>query len=134
MTSTSRAPFRVLECARRAGVEKLVLCSFLFLLWIGRDAHPEDQSGQSAISYALSKYQGEQAAFHWRQVYALPVNTISIFNAYGTRVRTTGAYGAVFGSFSAEARRQPFTVVGDGTQRRDFVYVTDCGEGFSGGG
>jgi len=32
-------------------------------------------------------------------VYRLPVNSIRIFNAYGTRVRTTGVYGAVFGVF-----------------------------------
>ena len=45
--------------------------------------------------------------FHWHQVYRLPVNSIRIFNAYGTRSRTSGAYGAVFGVFlQAEARRQ----------------------------
>ena len=75
--------------------------------------------------YALSKYQGEQAAFHWHKVYRLPVNSIRIFNAYGTRVRTTGAYGAVFGVFfKQKLAGKPFTVVGDGTQRRDFLYVT----------
>ena len=49
--------------------------------------------------YALSKYLGERAAFHWNKVYGLPVNSIRIFNAYGPRVRTTGAYGAVIGVF-----------------------------------
>ena len=49
--------------------------------------------------YALSKYLGEQAAFHWMKVYGLSVNSIRIFNAYGTRSRTSGAYGAVFGVF-----------------------------------
>ena len=49
--------------------------------------------------YALSKNLGEQAALHWHKVYKLPVNIIRIFNAYGPRSRTTGAYGAVFGVF-----------------------------------
>ena len=38
---------------------------------------------------------------HWGQVYGLPVASIRIFNAYGPRSRTTGAYGAVFGVFLA---------------------------------
>ena len=40
--------------------------------------------------YALTKYLGEQAAFHWCKVYKLPVLSLRIFNAYGPRVRTTG--------------------------------------------
>ena len=49
--------------------------------------------------YALSKYLGEQVAFHWQKVYGTSVTSVRIFNAYGPRVRTTGAYGAVFGVF-----------------------------------
>ena len=47
-------------------------------------------------------------------------------NVYGTRSRTSGTYGAVFGVFLAQKlARQAFTVVGDGTQTRDFTYVRD---------
>ncbi|MDA1308121.1 MAG: GDP-mannose 4,6-dehydratase, partial [Proteobacteria bacterium] len=52
-------------------------------------------------------------------------------NAYGTRGRTTGAYGAVFGVFlKQKLAGKPFTVVGDGTQTRDFLYVTDVVRAF----
>jgi UDP-glucose 4-epimerase len=48
------------------------------------------------------------------------------FNVYGTRSRTSGTYGAVFGVFLAQKINQkPFTIVGDGKQTRDFTYVTD---------
>ncbi len=81
--------------------------------------------------YALSKYLGESAALHWAQVYRLPVISIRMFNVYGPRVRTTGAYGAVFGVFLAQKLHgKPFTVVGDGTQPRDFVFVTDVARAF----
>jgi UDP-glucose 4-epimerase len=74
---------------------------------------------------------GEQAAFHWHKVYRLPVNAIRIFNAYGTRVRTTGAYGAVFGVFFRQKLAgKPFTVVGDGEQKRDFLYASDVARAF----
>ena len=59
------------------------------------------------------------------------MNSIRIFNAYGTRSRTSGAYGAVFGVFLRQKLAgKPFTVVGDGTQTRDFLYVTDVARAF----
>jgi UDP-glucose 4-epimerase len=46
-------------------------------------------------------------------------------------VRTTGAYGAVFGVFFRQKLAgKPFTVVGDGRQSRDFIYVTDVAKAF----
>jgi UDP-glucose 4-epimerase len=49
-----------------------------------------------------------------------------LFNVYGPRSRTSGTYGAVFGIFLAQKlNKKPFTVVGDGTQTRDFTYVED---------
>ena len=79
----------------------------------------------------MSKYQGEEICFHWSKVYNIPVNSIRIFNAYGTRSRTTGAYGAVFGIFLKQIlSKKPLTVVRDGKQKRDFVFVTDVAEAF----
>jgi UDP-glucose 4-epimerase len=49
-----------------------------------------------------------------------------LFNVYGPRSRTSGTYGAVFGVFLAQKlNKKPFTVVGDGTQTRDFTHVED---------
>jgi UDP-glucose 4-epimerase len=122
---------RVMECARAAGVKKVVYASSSSCY--GLAATPTDEAHPIApqYPYALSKHQGEQAAFHWCRVYGLPVNAICIFNAYGPRVRTTGAYGAVFGVFlKQKLAGRPFTVVGDGTQTRDFIYVTDVASAF----
>ena len=61
----------------------------------------------------------------------MPVNSIRIFNAYGPRVRTTGVYGAVFGVFfKQKLKNKPLTVIGNGKQSRDFVYVTDVAKAF----
>ena len=122
---------KVLECARAAGVKKVVYASSSSCYGLAKTPTSETHPIAPQYPYALSKYQGEQALFHWYQVYGLPVNSIRIFNAYGTRVRTTGAYGAVFGVFfKQKLAGKPFTVVGDGTQRRDFVYVTDIVNAF----
>lgn len=122
---------RVLECARRAGVARLVYASSSSCYGLADTPTREDHPIRPMYPYALSKYQGEQAVFHWGRVYGSPVNAVCIFNAYGERVRTTGAYGAVFGVFFRQKLAgEPFTVVGDGTQSRDFVYVTDVARAF----
>ena len=121
----------VLECARHARVQKLVYAASSSCYGLAEVPTREDHPLMPEHPYALSKYMGEQACFHWHKVYGLPVNTIRIFNAYGTRVRTTGAYGAVFGVFfKQKLAGKPYTVVGDGSQKRDFLYVTDVAEAF----
>ena len=81
--------------------------------------------------YALTKFLGEQSTFHWGKVYRIRTNSICIFNAYGPRVRTTGAYGAVFGVLlKQKLEGKPLTIVGNGEQKRDFVFVTDVADAF----
>lgn len=122
---------RVLEAARHSGVSKFVYAASSSCYGLADTPTREDHPIRPEYPYALSKYQGEQAAFHWLKVYKLPVNSIRIFNAYGTRSRTSGAYGAVFGVFLRQKLAgKPLTVVGDGSQRRDFLYVTDVARAF----
>lgn len=132
MATNVMGTVRVLEAARHAGVQKLVYAASSSCYGLATEL-PTTESApiDTQYPYALSKYQGEQAVLHWGQVYKLPVNSIRIFNAYGTRSRTTGAYGAVFGVFLAQKLSgRPYTVVGDGKQTRDFVYVTDVARAF----
>ena len=131
MSTNVQGTVHMLECARAAGVKKFVYAASSSCYGLAATPTREDHVIQPQYPYALSKYQGEQAAFHWHKVYRLPVNSIRIFNAYGTRSRTSGAYGAVFGVFlKQKLAGKPFTVVGDGTQRRDFLYATDVAEAF----
>lgn len=131
MSANVQGTVNMLECARYAGVDKFVYAASSSCYGLANTPTDENHPIDTKYPYALSKYQGEQAAFHWHQVYKLPVNAIRIFNAYGTRSRTSGAYGAVFGVFLRQKiANKPFTVVGDGTQTRDFLYVTDVARAF----
>ncbi|MFM2129181.1 MAG: hypothetical protein RL477_727 [Pseudomonadota bacterium] len=131
MSANVQGTVHMLECARAAGVRKFVYAASSSCYGLAATPTREDHPIAPQYPYALSKYQGEQAVFHWHKVYRLPVNSIRIFNAYGTRSRTSGAYGAVFGVFlKQKLAGKPFTVVGDGTQRRDFLFVTDVAEAF----
>jgi UDP-glucose 4-epimerase len=121
----------MLEGSRRAGVVKFVYAASSSCYGLADVPTPETAPIRPEYPYALTKYLGELAALHWAQIYGLPVISLRMFNVYGPRVRTTGAYGAVFGVFLAQkANGRPLTVVGDGTQRRDFVYVTDVARAF----
>jgi UDP-glucose 4-epimerase len=131
MSANVQGTVHVLECVRAAQVEKLVYAASSSCYGLAGVPTREDHPIDPQYPYALSKYQGEQAVFHWHKVYGLPANAIRIFNAYGTRVRTTGAYGAVFGVFFRQKLAgKPFTVVGDGSQRRDFIYASDVARAF----
>ncbi len=131
MSVNVQGTVHMLECARNAGVQKFVYAASSSCYGLAQVPTREDHPIAPHYPYALSKYQGEQAAFHWHQVYKLPVNSIRIFNAYGTRSRTSGAYGAVFGVFlKQKLEEKPFTVVGDGTQSRDFLYASDVAQAF----
>lgn len=131
MSVNVQGTVHMLECARRVGIRKFVYAASSSCYGLAETPTREDHPINPQYPYALSKYQGEQAAFHWHKVYKLPVNSIRIFNAYGTRSRTSGAYGAVFGVFLRQKLAgKPFTVVGDGTQTRDFVYATDVAAAF----
>jgi UDP-glucose 4-epimerase len=131
MSTNVQGTVHMLECARHARVEKFVYAASSSCYGIAKVPTAEDHPIDPRYPYALSKYQGEQAVLHWHSVYRLPVNSIRIFNAYGTRSRTSGAYGAVFGVFLRQKLAgTPYTVVGDGSQKRDFLYVTDVALAF----
>ncbi|RTY38355.1 SDR family oxidoreductase [Chlorobium phaeovibrioides] len=124
--------FNVLQCAKDAGVKRLVYAASSSSYGIP-DTYPTLETApiQPQYPYALTKYMGEELVLHWAKVYKLPALSLRLFNVYGPRSRTTGAYGAVFGVFLAQKiNGRPFTVVGDGTQTRDFTFVTDVARAF----
>ncbi len=120
----------VLEAARRSGVRRFIYAASASCYGIP-DLFPTPETApiRTMYPYALTKYLGEQYMLHWNKVYQLPCLSLRFFNVFGPRSRTTGAYGAVFGVFLAQKLAdKPFTVVGDGTQTRDFTFVTDAVE------
>lgn len=122
----------VLECAREHGIKRIVYAASSSCYGLP-DVYPTPESADiwPQYPYALTKYMGEELLMHWQQTYQLPAVSLRLFNVYGPRVRTNGAYGAVFGVFLAQkANNKPLTVVGDGTQTRDFTYVTDVARAF----
>ena len=124
--------FNVLEAEKNAGVKRFVYAASSSCYGIP-DNYPtsEDADISPQYPYALTKRLGEELVMHWAQLYNLPAIALRLFNVYGPRSRTSGTYGAVLGVFLAQKlANKPFTVVGDGTQTRDFTYVTDVANAF----
>ena len=122
----------VLEAARRCGAKRLVYAASSSSYGVP-EVYPTPETApiKPLYPYALTKHMGEELVLHWARVYQMPAMSLRLFNVYGTRSRTSGAYGAVFGVFLAQKLHgQPFTVVGDGRQTRDFAYVTDVARAF----
>ena len=121
------ATFYVLEAARHNNIKRFVYSASSSCYGIPEKyPTPEESDIQPQYPYALAKRMGEELVEHWAQLYNLPAISLRFFNVYGTRSRTSGTYGAVFGVFLAQKLAgKPYTVVGDGNQTRDFTYVTD---------
>lgn len=124
--------FDALESAKALGVKKFLYTASSTCYGIP-DQVPTPETAACAVRhpYGLTKLMGEELTLHWAQVYKMPALSLRLFNVYGPRSRTTGAYGAVFGVFlKQKLAGKPFTVVGDGTQTRDFTYVSDVADAF----
>ena len=122
----------VLEACRAANVKSFVYAASSSCYGIP-DTHPTPETAEirPQYPYALTKRLAEEMIMHWGQVFGMPVISLRLFNVYGPRSRTSGSYGAVFGVFLAQKLAgEPFTVVGDGTQTRDFTFVTDVVNAF----
>ena len=125
--SNVNGTFNVLQACRKYKVKRIIYAGSSSCYGIP-DEYPTKETAdiQPQYPYALTKNIAEQLVMHWSQLYNLPAVSLRFFNVYGPRARTSGTYGAVFGVFLAQKlANKPYTVVGDGTQTRDFTYVSD---------
>ncbi len=116
--------FRVLDAARRAGVERAVLASTGGAL-IGDATPPVDErSLPKPISpYGASKLAGEGYAHAFAKTYGLRTVAIRFGNVYGPwSARKRGVLNVFFESIHSGA---PMVIYGDGTASRDYVHVDD---------
>tara|TARA_Y100000034_G_scaffold59406_1_gene72274 strand:- start:7077 stop:9059 length:1983 start_codon:yes stop_codon:yes gene_type:complete len=121
---------RVLEASRKHKVKK-VIYSASSSCYGFPDKYPTKESSEirPEYPYAFTKEVGEQYTLFWGKLYNLPVISLRYFNVFGTRAKSDDVYGAVFKVFlSQKIHGKPLTIVGDGTQTRDFTYVTDIVE------
>jgi UDP-glucose 4-epimerase len=127
-----KGTLNVLEACKKNKIKKIVYAASASCYGLTKKTSINENFPISTKHpYALSKKLGEDLVVHWGEVFKLNVTSLRLFNVFGLRSRTSGAYGAVFGVFLAQKlKNKPLTIVGSGNQTRDFVYVKDVAEAF----
>ena len=116
----------MLQCAREAAVKRFIYSSTSS--GYGNNPYPnvETQPDDSLNPYSASKVAAEKFCKMYTDLYGLETVVLRYFNVFGERSPTRGQYAPVIGIFQRQRDAgQPLTIVGDGSQRRDFVYVKD---------
>lgn len=86
----------------------------------------EDLPTDCLNPYSVSKKAGEDIMDVYHRLYGLSTVSLRYFNVYGPRHQEEGRYATVIAIFRRQLRLgQKMTIVGDGTQRRDFTFVGD---------
>jgi UDP-glucose 4-epimerase len=116
----------VLQCAKEAGVNKVIYSSTSSAYGLNKYPNYETDPNDCLNPYSVSKVAGEELCKMYTNLYGLKTVIFRYFNVYGERSPTTGQYAPVIGIFQKQKRNnQSLTIVDDGLQKRDFVYVYD---------
>jgi len=116
----------VLQCARDAGVKKVMYSSTSSGYGFNEPPNDETQRDDCLNPYSVSKVSGEKLCSMYTSLFGLRTVTFRYFNVYGERSPVSGQYAPVIGIFLRQrGDNEPLTIVGDGEQRRDFTHVSD---------
>ena len=116
----------VLQCAREVGAKKVLYSSTSSGYGLNEAPNIETQPDDCLNPYSVSKIAGEKLCKMYTDLYGLNTIIFRYFNVFGERAPRKGQYAPVTGIFLRQkAAGEPLTIVGDGEQRRDYIYVKD---------
>ena len=117
----------ILEAMRKNKVKKIIYAASSSCYGIPKKFPTDEKTLINPMyPYSFSKNVGEQTIQHWSKIYKIDFVSLRLFNVYGIRSRSNSSYGAALGIFlKQKLSNHPFTVIGDGKQRRDFIYISD---------
>ena len=116
----------VLQCAREVRAKKVLYSSTSSGYGLNEAPNIETQPDDCLNPYSVSKIAGEKLCKMYTDLYGLNTIIFRYFNVFGERAPRKGQYAPVTGIFLRQkAAGEPLTIVGDGEQRRDYIYVKD---------
>ena len=95
---------------------------------LNEDSISETHPTCPASPYAAAKLAGEQIALSFYYAYGLPVTVLRPFNTYGPYQKQNSEGGVISIFINKKLTKEPLAIYGDGSQTRDFLYVTDCAD------
>jgi UDP-glucose 4-epimerase len=122
----------VLQAACEAGVGKVVFASSGGSIYGAATAPPVPESAVLAPEspYAASKAAAELWLQTFHRLHGLQWTALAMANVYGPRQDPAGEAGVISLFAARMLAGLPTTIYGDGSQTRDFVYVTDVAAAF----
>lgn len=119
--------FNVLEASRHHNVRRVIYSSTSSAYGLkNQPPLKEDMKKDCLNPYSVTKTCGEELCQMYTSLYNLETIIFRYFNVYGERQPLRGQYAPVIGIFLRQRREGvPLTIVGDGTQKRDFTHVAD---------
>jgi UDP-glucuronate 4-epimerase len=123
--------FNVMECARRSGVEHLLMASTSSAYGANTEMpfRETDKVSTPLTFYAASKLANEAMAHSYSHIYDLPITMFRFFTVYGPWGRPDMAY---FKFAKAIIEGTPIDIYNNGDMWRDFTYVSDLARGIAG--
>lgn len=117
----------VLEACKANNIEGLVLSSTSSVYGLTEEFPTTEQVREDCLNpYASTKYCAELLLKNYHTLYGVKCCSLRYFNVFGERAPSKGQYALVTGIFYRQkANKESLTIVGDGNQRRDFIYVKD---------
>ena len=118
----------VLQACREHGVTRLVYSSTSSSYGLkNKPPLQEDMMRDCLTPYSVSKAAGEDLCKVYFNIYGVKTIILRYFNVYGNREPIKGHYAPVIGLFlRLKSEGKPMTIVGDGTQSRDFTHISDA--------
>ena len=116
----------VLQCAREVGAKKVLYSSTSSGYGLNEAPNIETQPDDCLNPYSVAKIAGEKLCKMYTDLYGLNTIIFRYFNVFGERAPRKGQYAPVTGIFLRQKEAgESLTIVGDGEQRRDYIYVED---------
>ena len=119
----------VLQASRTHGVDRVIYSSTSSSYGFNEPPLTEDMPNDCLNPYSVTKVCGEELCKMYHKLFGLKTIILRYFNVYGERQPLQGQYAPVVGIFQRQiSSGEPMTIVGDGSQRRDFTHVCDVSE------
>ena len=125
------ATLGLLNAARNSGVKRFVYVSSSEIYGTARTVPINEEHPTLPMTvYGASKLAGECYTRAFWETYRYPTTVLRPFNSYGPRCHHEGDSGEVIPKFLLRCLAgKPMIIFGDGTQTRDFTFVTDTARG-----
>lgn len=119
--------FNVMEAARNAGVQHLMMASTSSVYGNNHRLpfHEKEKTDSQLTLYAATKKANENMAHAYSNIYGLPTTMMRFFTVYGPWGRPDLA---LFKFVKAMLNDEPIDVYNEGQMFRDFTYVSDVAE------